>query len=211
MKLFKRSPKLHHTRNLIFANPEGNIIFSHDLPSRIIEIINIFIKDNNLYEDDRVYLAIYQEYKAHYVFYDIHPWLLYFRIPIVISAQYVGIKFIEPDPMDYLIPESNIKDYIPSKFRIPTDIKNLLLECLNQSKAYMKTIDGQDLDYFGDYLEFKFLSEWPVYWVHGSKYVNIFSNRILAQFIDFGGDNKQTIKNIIERTIKSNIEKVSTN
>lgn len=208
MKLFKRSPKLYHSLNLIQANPDGNIIFSEEyLPNSILWFIHSIIEDNALFEDDKAYIAVYREYKAHYVLYDLHPWLLYFRIPLVISAQYGGVDFI--GPKNYLILVSDLKRLVPSKFRIPSDIKELLITCLNQSKAYMKTIDGQELNDFGDYLEFKFLSEWPEYWFNRTAYINNFSNRVLHRLIRFAGENGQTVKNIIERTIKSNIEKAS--
>lgn len=206
--LFKRSPKLYYSLNLIKANHDGNIIFSKKyLPGSILRFIHDIIKDNALFEDDQAYIAVYKEYKTHYVLYDLYPWLLYFRIPIVISAQYKGVNFIEPQ--NYLIPEDELRLRIPSKFRIPSDIKELLLTCLNQSRAYMKTIDSQELESFGDYLEFKFLSEWPEYWFNSTAYVNSFSNRVLYRFVHYAGENGQTVKNVIERTIKSNIERAS--
>lgn len=207
--LFKRSPKLHYSLNLIQANHEGNIIFSEKLPNKISWFIRRIILDNNLYKDDRAYIAVYKEYKAHYVMYDLHPWMLYFRIPVVIASQYIGVTFIEP--RDYLIPYSELRSKVPAKFRIPSDIKELLLNCFNQSRAYMKTIDGQELEGFGDYLEFKFLSEWPEYWNRPEDYVNAFSNGVLHRFIRFAGENKQTVKNILERTLQSSIEEASSN
>ena len=207
--LFKRSPKLYHSHNLIKANPDGNIVFSEGLPNRITWFIRRIILDNSLYKDDRPYIAVYKEYKAHYVMYDLHPWMLYFRIPVVIASQYIGVTFVEP--RDYLIPYSELRYRVPDKFRIPSDVKGLLLNCFNQSRAYIKTIDGQELDDFGDYLEFKFLSEWPEYWNSPGDYTNAFSNGILHRFIRFAGENKQTVKNIIERTIQSNIERASSN
>lgn len=205
MRLFKC---LHHSLNLIQANHDGNIIFSEEyLPNSILRFIKDIIKDNALFEDDKAYIAVYKEYKAHYVLYDLYPWLLYFRIPIVISAQYKGVDFIEPQ--NYLIQEDDLRQRVPAKFRIPSDIKELLITCLNQSRAYMKTIDGQELEDFGDYLEFKFLSEWPEYWFNSAAYINNFSNRILYWFVHYAGENGQTVKNVIERTIKSNIQRVS--
>lgn len=206
--LFKRSPKLHHSLNLIQANHDGNIIFSGKyLPKDILLFIHRIIKDNALFEDDKAYIAVYKEYKAHYVLYDLYPWLLYFRIPIVISAQYECVEFIEPQ--NYLIRKEDLERLVPTKLRIPSDIKELLITCLNRSRAYMKTIDGQELEDFGDYLEFKFLSEWPEYQSDSAAYINNFSNRVLYWFVHYAGENGQTVKNVIERTIKSNIERAS--
>lgn len=211
MKLFKRSPKLHHCLNLIRANHDGNIIFSEKLPHQIQWFIHRIIDDNCLYEDDKAYIAIYKEYKAHYVMYDLYPLLLYFRIPLVIAAQYRHIDFAEPH--DYLLSDNELKRGIPSQVRIPKGIKDLLIESFNEVRAYIdqRSIDSQDVEDFDKYLEFKFLLEWPEYWNSPEDYINTFGDRILHRFIRFAGENKQTVKNIIERTLQRNIEEASSN
>lgn len=211
MGLFKRSPKLHYSLDLILANPDGNIIFSDKLPDRILKFIHDIILDNNLYGDDKAYIAVYKEYKAHYITYDLYPWLLYFRIPIVIAAQYRHVDFIEPQ--EYLLSDSELQSRIPQRIRIPKDVKDLLMETFNKVRAYIdrNSINNQEVDDFDRYLEFKFLSEWPKYWDDPIDYINVFSNAVLARFVQFAGENQQTVKNVIERTIKSNIERASSN
>lgn len=204
--MFKIFKKLKYTRNLIYANSDKNIVFSEYLPKGILDLAKNIIIDNNLY-DGKVYKAIYREYKKHYTVYDISPWLLYFRIPILIQAQYVHRDLIEPT--NYLKGITFIN--IPKQFRIPQPTKDILMECLQKSLPYMAEADRVDVYYFEKYLEAKFLSEWPYYLKYTEEYLKVFSNTILNKFISVGGSNSKTISNIIERTIKSKIEEATSN
>ena len=206
--MFNIFKKLHHSDNLIHANQDGNIIFSDKFSRTPISLIEDIIVDNILYED-KIYKAVYKEYKKHYAVYDRHPWLLYFRIPIIAQAQYVHRKLIEPK--NYLISVSRIEREIPEVFRIPKDVKELILECLQQSSPYMANKEEVDIEDFEKYLEFKFLSEWPIYLKHGEKYLKVFSNIILNKFISAGGSNSLTVANIINRTIESKIKEAASN
>lgn len=204
--MFKIFKKLNHTRNLIYANSDKNIVFSEDLPDGILNFAEKIIIDNNLY-DGKVYKAIYKEYKKHYTVYDLHPWLLYFRIPIVIKAQYVYYDLIEPT--NYLKSTTFINNYIPKQLRIPQHVKDLIMECLQKSLPYMA--EEVDVNDFDKYLEFKFLSEWPLYLHDSYKYVKEFSNMQLSRLIKAGGSNSQTISNIMGRVINNNINEASSN
>lgn len=204
--MFNIFKKLKYTRNLIYANSDKNIVFSEHLPKGILDLARNIIIDNNLY-DGKVYKAIYQEYKNYYTVYDISPWLLYFRIPILIQAQYVHRDLIEPT--NYLKGITFIN--IPKQFRIPQPTKDIIMECLQKSLPYMAEADRVDVYDFEKYLEAKFLSEWPYYVKCTEEYLKVFSNAILNKFISVGGSNSQTISNIIERTIKSKIEEATSN
>lgn len=204
--MFKIFKKLKYTRNLIYANSDKNIVFSEYLPDGILNFAEKIIIDNNLY-DGKVYKAIYKEYRKHYTVYDLHPWLLYFRIPIVIKAQYVYYDLIEPT--DYLKSTIFINNYIPKQLRIPQHVKDLIMECLQESLPYMA--EEVDVNDFDKYLEFKFLSEWPLYLHDSSKYVKEFSNMQLSRLIKARGSNSQTISNIIGRVINKNIKEASSN
>ena len=206
--MFNLFKKLKYTRNLIYANYEDNIIFSNELPHDIIVLIDDIVVKNLLY-DDKVYKAIYKEYKKNYSVYDKHPSLLYFRIPIVIQAQYVHRNLIEPEK--YLKSVTYINNVVPKTFRIPKFTKDLILECLQKSSAYMATNEKVDEEDFEKYLEFKFLSEWPAYLKNPDKYVTLFSNAIFSKFIQAGGDNYKTISNVIERTIQSKMQEAASN
>lgn len=206
--MFNLFKKLHHSDNLIYANQEGNIIFSDKFPRTPISLIEDIIVDNILYED-KIYKAVYKEYKKHYAVYDRHPWLLHFRIPIIAQAQYVHRKLIEPK--NYLISVSRIEREIPEVFRIPQDVKELILECLQQSSPYMANKEEVDIEDFEKYLEFKFLSEWPSYFKYKDKYLMVFLHNILSKFIMAGGSNSQTISNIINRITQSKIKEATSN
>ena len=204
--MFKIFKKLKYTRNLIYANSDKNIVFSEYLPDGILNFAEKIIIDNNLY-DGKVYKAIYKEYRKRYTVYDLHPWLLYFRIPIVIKAQYVYYDLIEPT--DYLKSTIFINNYIPKQLRIPQHVKDLIMECLQESLPYMA--EEVDVNDFDKYLEFKFLSERPLYLHDSSKYVKEFSNMQLSRLIKARGSNSQTISNIIGRVINKNIKEASSN
>lgn len=205
--MFKFFKKLKHTRNLIYTNHEGNIIFSDGLPSDIIRLIDDIVVNNMLY-GNKVYKAIYKEYKKNYLVYDKHPSLLYFRIPLVISAQYGHRNLIEPK--SYLKSITYISNVVPKTFRIPEFTKDIIMECLQNSSAYMATKEKLDSD-FEKYLEFKFLSEWPTYIKNPDKYIMVFSKIMFNKFIQAGGDNYKTIFNIIERTIQSKLKDDASN
>ena len=206
--MFKFFKKLKHTSNLIYANPDGNIIFSEELPRDILMFIDEIIVNNMLY-DDKVYKAVYKEYKKNYPVYDKHPYLLYFRIPLVIQAQYVHRNLIEPEPLPKRL--TLIINLVPKSFRIPKFTKSLIMECLQKSSAYMATKEKVDEEDFERYLEFKFLSEWPTYIKNPDKYVTVFSNVMFSKFIRAGGDNYITISNVIERTIQSKMQEAASN
>ena len=206
--MFKFFKKLKYTRNLIYANNDGNIIFSKELPDDIIMFIDDIIVKNLLY-DDKVYEAIYKEYKKYYVVYDKHPFLLYFRIPLVIQAQYVHRNLIEPN--SYLKSITYISNVVPKTLRIPEFTKDLIMECLQKSSAYMANQEIVDYNDFVKYLEFKFLSEWPTYIKNPDKYITVFSKVMFSKFIQAGGDNYKTISNVIERTIQSKMQEAASN
>ena len=206
--MFNFFKKLKHTRNLIYANLDGNIIFSKEFPNAITMLIDDIIVNNMLY-DDKVYKAVYKEYKKNYPVYDKHPYLLYFRIPIIIQAQYVHRNLIEPN--SYLKSITYINNVVPKTFRIPEFTKNLIMECLQKSSAYMATKEKVDEYDFEKYLEFKFLSGWPTYIKNPDKYVTVFSKVMFSKFIQAGGDNYRTISNVIERTIQSKMQEAASN
>ena len=207
--MFNFFKKLKYTRNLIYANSDGNIIFSNEFPSDITMLIDDIVVNNMLY-DDKVYRAIYKEYKRNYLIYDKHPYLLYFRIPLVIQAQYVHRNLIEPEQDSMNV--AFIINAIPEPFRIPKYTKDLIMECLQKSSAYMTTKEKIDEEDFEKYLEFKFLSEWPTYIKNPDKYVTVFSTKVVfTKFIQAGGDNYRTISNIIERTIQSKMQGAASN
>ena len=206
--MFKFFKKLKYTRNLIYANNDGNIIFSKELPNDIIMFIDDIVVKNLLY-DDKVYEAIYNEYKKHYVVYDKHPFLLYFRIPLVIQAQYVHRNLIEPEQDSLNV--AFIINAIPEPFRIPKYTKDLIMECLQKSSVYMANQEIVDYNDFEQYLEFKFLSEWPAYFKNPGGFVQVFSNVMFSKFIQAGGDNYKTISNVIERTIQSKLKDDASN
>ena len=206
--MFNFFKKLKYTRNLIYANPEGNIIFSKELPSDILMLIDDIVVNNMLY-DDKVYKAVYKEYKKNYLVYDKFPYLLYFRIPIVIQAQYVHKSLIEPKHFLWSI--TSINNSVPKAFRIPEFTKNLIMECLQKSSAYMATKEKIDEEDFEKYLEFKFLSEWPTYIKNPDKYVTVFSNVIFSKLIKAGGNHYKTVSNVIERTIQSKMREAASN
>lgn len=209
--LFKRSPKLHYCRNLISANPDGNIIFAkYGLPHKVEDLIRTIIRDNRLYLfGDKAYAAVYNEYKAHYQMYDQYPWLLYFRIPIVISAQYASIQFIESRV--YYLSSDKLDALIPEFLRIPKPNKDLILECLHRCTPYMANWDGEGVDSYGDFLEFKFLSEWPAYLEDPKVYIDNFNGMILGKMIYLGGDLSKTVQNVIERTIDEKLKEATSN
>ena len=206
--MFKFFKKLKYTRNLIYANPDGNIIFSGGFPNDVLRLIDDIIVDNMLY-DDKVYRAIYKEYKKYYQVYDKHPYLIYFRIPLVIQAQYVHRNLIEPN--SYLKSITYISNVVPKTFRIPEFTKDLIMECLQKSSAYMATKEELDSEDFEKYIEFKFLSEWPTYIKNPDKYITVFSKVMFSKFIQAGGDNYKTISNVIERTIQSKMQEAASN
>lgn len=206
--MFKFFKKLKYTRNLIYANNDGNIIFSKELPNDIIMFIDDIVVKNLLY-DDKVYEAIYKEYKEHYVVYDKHPFLLYFRIPLVIQAQYVHRNLIEPEQDSLNV--ALIINAIPEHFRIPKYTKDLIMECLQKSSVYMANQEIVDYNDFEQYLEFKFLSEWPAYFKNPGSFIQLFSNVMFSKFIQAGGDNYKTISNVIERTIQSKLKDDASN
>lgn len=192
---------------MIYVNPYGNIRFSEIVPNMIGEIIRDIIITNKLY-DDKPYIAVYKEYKKHHSVYDCHPYLLYFKIPVIISEEYATMNFMEPSKDPYK-EVSWIKHHIPEHFRIPKPLKDLIQECLQKCSPYMAKLEKQvDWDEYEEFLEYKWLSEWDKFFYAknlGDMY-DKFLSMIFTKFISLGGDNEVTIKNIINRTIEKNFK-----
>ena len=74
--------------------------------------------------------------------------------------------------------------------------------------ANQEIVDYND---FEQYMEFKFLSEWPAYFKNPKDFVQLFSNVMFSKFIQAGGDNYKTISNVIERTIQSKMQEAAIN
>lgn len=194
--------KLHYCKNLISVDNSGNIIFDMGDPEeQILSLIHRTMRKNGIYED-KIYVALYEEYRKHYPVYDQVPWLLYYRVMTLLNNIYPDrkLKFID----DCLNPERF--KLIPESFRVPNYIKDLINEARDQCLPYV-TVDKTILkdENIEPYIEYRWLLEWPDHFYekldvqHSIEFVNFWFNLMIHD----GGDDshRQIIRNILDRLI----------
>lgn len=205
---FRKSsePELSYSLNLIYLedtrvvyNP--NIQYSKDLENYITAYMKLF----GMYSD-KPYVMVYQEYKSRYWVYDKEPYLLYYKVPLIInlSRKLSGKSDIEITKEKYqaakdLVPAHNVSD----SFKVPEYITGVFTDIWYRCQGYMDT-DHTNLEDILGLMQHNWLKEFEVF-VFKRTYDTdmVFLNHSLTYIPDQAEEESRRIciRNIIERNI----------
>lgn len=164
---FRKSsePELSYSLNLIYLedtrvvyNP--NIQYSKDLENYITAYMKLF----GMYSD-KPYVMVYQEYKSRYWVYDKEPYLLYYKVPLIInlSRKLLGKSDMKITKEKYqaakdLVPAHNVSD----RFKVPEYITGVFTDIWYKCQGYMAT-DHVSLEEILGLMQHNWLKEFEVF------------------------------------------------
>lgn len=137
----KRESKLSYSLNLIYLENtkvvfNQNIQCAKDLENYLSAYMRLF----DIYSD-KPYVLIYQEYKNRYWVYDKEPYLLYYKVPLIVytSSKLLGIDLVvtkeKYQAAKDLVPAHEVSD----RFKIPENITGVFTDIWYKCQGYMDT------------------------------------------------------------------------
>lgn len=203
---FRKSsePKLSYSLNLIYLE-DTRVVFNQqihwarDLENYLSAYMNLF----GMYSD-KPYIMIYQEYKSRYWVYDKEPYLLYYKVPIIVnlSRKATGKSDIKITEEKYqaardLVPAHDVSD----RFKMPEYITEIFTDIWYKCQGYMD-VDHTGLEDILGLMQHNWLKEYEVFvfkrtYDTDMVFLNYSMNYIIEQTDDEG--RRICIQNIIER------------
>ena len=160
VKLILKTPNLEYTKRLIYVEdhricfnesvfmvtPTKNTVF---MVTHIKNLMEKLLAENCIY-DDLAYKRLYIEYLDNVYIYDANPLLLYCKIPIILSADYEGLRcnfkdVVSRDVLD--VATVNPIFDLPEKFKIIlSDLYQKTYAYFDESKEILCENDFMRLD-----------------------------------------------------------------
>lgn len=202
MNLFKRKKC---SKNLIYLD-NGNLQFKGPVKS-IYQILELCMIESGKF-DEQLYFDMYNEYRKHYVIYDITTQLLQYKIPLIFGKRFPGIIFTKRFTFEYLIPSMITYSKIPSCFKLPKYIEEHLIHIFNRVGAYIEIPCDEKI--FTNLIRLNFLKEWELF--KDTSMIDAYIGSQLDLIYSYAKVENQTIvKNIIERTLEEITETIGKN
>lgn len=201
-----RKSELSYSLNLIYLEDtrvvfNQNIQYAKDLENYLSAYMRLF----SMYSD-KPYVLIYQEYKNRYWVYDKEPYLLYYKVPLIVNisrklsgkSDMVITKEKYQAIMD-LVPAHDISD----RFKIPEYITGVFTDIWYKCQEYMDT-DHVGLEEILELMQHNWLKEFELL-VFKRNYDTdmLFLSHSLTYILDQTEEEGRRIciRNIIERNI----------
>ena len=160
----KREPELSYSLNLIYLEDtkvvfNQNIQCAKDLENYLSSYMRLF----GMYSD-KPYVLIYQEYKNRYWVYDKEPYLLYYKVPLIVntSRKLSGKSDMVITKEKYqaakdLVPAHEVSD----RFKIPEYITGVFTDIWYKCQGYMDT-DHVGLEEILELMQHNWLKEFEL-------------------------------------------------
>lgn len=141
----KRESELSYSLNLIYLE-DTKVVFNQNIQCAkdLENYLSAYMRLFGMYSD-KPYVLIYQEYKSRYLVYDKEPYLLYYKVPLIVnfSRELSG----ESDMVDMVITKEKYqaaKDLVPAhevsdRFKIPEYITGVFTDIWYKCQGYMDT------------------------------------------------------------------------
>lgn len=202
----KQESELSYSLNLIYLknnkivfNP--NIQCAKDLENYLSDYMRLF----DMYSD-KPYVLIYQEYKNRYWVYDKEPYLLYYKVPLIVN---LSRKLSEKSSMVITKEKYQAaKDLVPAhkvsdRFKVPEYITEVFTDIWYKCQGYMDT-DHANLEDILELMHYNWLKDFESF-VFKRNYDTdmLFLNHSLTYILDQAEEEGRRIciQNIIERNI----------
>ena len=138
----KREPELSYSLNLIYLE-DTKVVFNQNIQCAkdLENYLSAYMRLFGMYSD-KPYVLIYQEYKNRYWVYDKEPYLLYYKVPLIVnlSRKLSGKSDMVITKEKYqaakaLVPAHEVSD----RFKIPEYITGVFTDIWYKCQGYMDT------------------------------------------------------------------------
>lgn len=202
----KREPELSYSLNLIYLE-DTKVVFNQNIQCAkdLENYLSAYMRLFSMYSD-KPYVLIYQEYKSRYWVYDKEPYLLYYKVPLLVNLS----KKLS-DKSDMVITKEKYqaaKDLVPAhevsdSFKLPEYITGVFTDIWYKCQGYMDT-DHVSLEEILELMQYNWLKEFELL-VFKRNYDTdmLFLGHSLTYILDQTEeeDRRICIQNIIERNI----------
>ena len=200
MSLFKRNKCC---RDLIYLR-DGNLHFKEPVIPVKQRLTTIMV-ETGIFEE-KLYFDLYEEYKKHYLVYDLVPALLEYKVVLVFGQRFPTQGFSNSFLFGYLIPGVLTYRKIPHSLELPDEQEDLLVKLWQRVKSYLddpirdEEVGITDDDRFKLFIRTNFLKQWDVFKKHPYMIDTYMENQMNTLYGWAKVENKTIVKNIIERT-----------
>lgn len=207
----KREPELSYSLNLIYLE-DTKVVFNQNIQCAkdLENYLSAYMRLFGMYSD-KPYVLIYQEYKSKYWVYDKEPYLLYYKVPLIVnlSRKLSG----ESDMSDIVMTKEKyqvVKALVPAhevsdRFKIPEYITGVFTDIWYKCQGYMDT-NHVDLEEILELMQHNWLKEFE--WLVFKRNYDtdmLFLSHSLTYILDQTKEEGRRIciQNIIERNINN--------
>lgn len=200
MSLFKRNKCC---RDLIYLR-DGNLNFKEPVMPVKQRLTKVMV-ETGIFEE-KLYFDLYEEYKKHYLVYDLVPALLEYKVVLVFGRRFPTQNFSNSFLFGYLIPGTLTYRKIPHSLELPDEQEALLVKLWLRVKHYLDdSIHDEDAgiiddDRFKLFIRTNFLKQWETFKKHPYMIDIYMENQMNTLYGWAKVENKTIVKNIIERT-----------
>ena len=200
MSLFKRNKCC---RDLIYLR-DGNLDFKEPVMPVKQRLTKVMV-ETGIFEE-KLYFDLYEEYKKHYLVYDLVPALLEYKVVLVFGRRFPIQNFSNSFLFGYLIPGTLTYRKIPNSLELPDEQEALLVKLWLRVKHYLDdSIHDEDAgiiddDRFKLFIRTNFLKQWETFKKHPYMIDIYMENQMNTLYGWAKVENKTIVKNIIERT-----------
>lgn len=208
----KREPELSYSLNLIYLE-DTKVVFNQNIQCAkdLENYLSAYMRLFGMYSD-KPYVLIYQEYKNRYWVYDKEPYLLYYKVPLIVnlSRKLSGKSDMVITKEKYQAAKDlAAKDLVPAHevsdiFKIPEYITGVFTDIWYKCQGYMDT-DHVSLEEILELMQHNWLKEFELL-VFKRNYDTdmLFLSHSLTHILDQQTEEEGLricIQNIIERNI----------
>lgn len=206
-----KESELSYSLNLIYLE-DTRVVFNQNIQCAkdLENYLSAYMRLFGMYSD-KPYVLIYQEYKSKYWVYDKEPYLLYYRVPLIVNTSRKLSSRKLSEESDIVITKEKyqaVKDLVPAhevsdRFKIPEYITEVFTDIWYKCQGYMDT-DHVGLEEILELMQYNWLKEFE--WLVFKRNYDtdmLFLNHSLTYILDQTEEEGRRIciQNIIERSI----------
>lgn len=201
-----KESELSYSLNLIYLE-DTRVVFNQNIQCAkdLENYISAYMKLFDMYSD-KPYVLIYQEYKNRYWVYDKEPYLLYYKVPLIVntSRKLSGKSDMVITKEEYQAAKDLVPAHdIPDSFKIPEYITRVFTDIWYKCQGYMDT-NHVGLEEILELMQHNWLKEFELLVFKGNYDTDmLFLSHSLTYILNQTEEEGRRIciQNIIERNI----------
>lgn len=199
-----KESELSYSLNLIYLE-DTRVVFNQNIQCAkdLENYISAYMRLFGMYSD-KPYVLIYQEYKNRYCVYDKEPYLLYYKVPLIVntSRNLSGESDMVITKEKYLAAKALVPAHeVSDRFKIPEYITGVFTDIWYKCQGYMDT-NHVSLEEILELMQHNWLKEFELL-VFNKKNDMLFLSHSLTYILNQTEEEGRRIciQNIIERNI----------